>query len=80
MYVSDTHAWVYYLLNKLPKNLNKVFSSVEAAESIMLVPTIVLNECIHLAENGKISLTYNCTVCKTKRATRQNNRCYCSVL
>ena len=58
MYISDTHVWVYYLLNKLPENLNKIFSSVEKAENTMGVPTIVLNECIYLAEKGKILLEY----------------------
>ena len=58
MYVCDTHAWIYYLLNKLPPNLNSIFSSVEKGEDIILVPTIVLNECIHLVESRKISLTY----------------------
>lgn len=55
-YVSDTHAWVYYLLNKLPKKANKAFKSVEKGKSIMFVPTIALAECIYLIEGKKITL------------------------
>lgn len=57
-YVSDTHAWVFYLLDKLPKKANDVFLSVEKGRGFMFVPTIVLAECIHLIEGGKISLDY----------------------
>ena len=52
-YVSDTHAWVFYLLDKLPKKANDVFLSVEKGKAFMFVPTIVLAECIHLIEGEK---------------------------
>ena len=55
-YVADTHAWVFYLLNKLPEKTNDAFKSVEKGESIMFVPTIALAECIHLIEGKKIAL------------------------
>src|SRR3989344_3625549 len=58
MFVADTHAWVYYILDKLPKNLDGIFKSVERSESTMFIPTIVLTECIHLAETNKISISY----------------------
>ena len=55
-YVADTHAWVFYLLNKLPAKANNAFKSVEKGESIMFVPTIALAECIYLIEGKKIDL------------------------
>src|SRR3989338_9802793 len=58
MYVLDTHAWIYYLLNKLPKELDNIFASVEKYNDVMFVPTIVLNECIHIIDSGKISMDY----------------------
>ena len=59
MFVADTHAWVYYLLNKLPHKSNKVFTSIENGDDIILVPTISLSECVHLIERKRIVLTYN---------------------
>ena len=58
MYVSDTHAWIYYLLNRLPEKVDSIFTTVEKHDETMFVPTIVLNECIHIIESGKISLDY----------------------
>lgn len=57
-YVADTHAWVYYLLDRLPKDAEDAFSSAERGESIVFVPTISLAECVYLVENRKISLKY----------------------
>lgn len=59
MYVADTHAWVYYLLNKLPSASNQVFTSVENGDDIMFVPTIALCECVHLIGRNKLILTYD---------------------
>ena len=56
IYVADTHAWIYYLLNKLPIEAEKVFSKVEAFKEVMFIPTICLNECIYLIEKDKIKL------------------------
>ena len=38
MYVADTHAWIYYLLNKLPAKSNSIFASVERGEDFIVVP------------------------------------------
>jgi len=56
IYIADTHAWIYYLLNKLPVEAEKVFSKVEAFKEVMFIPTICLNECIYLIEKNKIKL------------------------
>lgn len=59
MYVADTHAWVYYLLNKLPRAANQVFSSTENGKEVMFMPTIALGECVYLIGKNKIILTYD---------------------
>lgn len=59
MFVADTHAWVYYLLDRLPSRTNSVFKSVESFKDTMFVPSIVLAECIHLIETKRIKLDYN---------------------
>jgi PIN domain nuclease of toxin-antitoxin system len=57
-YVTDTHAWIFYLLDKLPKKVNNIFISVEKGSDIMFIPTISLAECVYLVETGKIALDY----------------------
>ena len=59
MFVADTHAWVYYLLNKLPSKSNDIFTSVENGKDIIYVPSICLSECVHLIGTDKVLLTYN---------------------
>lgn len=59
MYVADTHAWIYYLLNKLPLTSNRVFADVEKGNDSIFVPTISLSECVHLIGSNKIILTYD---------------------
>lgn len=58
MYVADTHAWVYYLLNKLPRAANQVFTSTENGKDVMFVPTIALGECVYLIV---VPLTFDIT-------------------
>ncbi len=59
MYVADTHAWVGYLLGKLPRKADEVFLKAERAEEIILIPTIALAECVYLAEAERISLDFD---------------------
>ncbi|MBI4174705.1 MAG: PIN domain-containing protein [Candidatus Aenigmarchaeota archaeon] len=58
MYVADTHAWLYYILDKLPKTADQAFKLAESGLEVILVPSIALNECIWLIERGKISIDY----------------------
>lgn len=55
-YVSDTHAWVFYLLDKLPKKANDVFLSV--GQSFYVCSNNCSCRVLHLIEGGKISLDY----------------------
>jgi len=59
LYVTDTHAFIWYLLDNLPKKVDDIFKSVEKGESTIFVPTIVLAESLHLAENKKIDLNFD---------------------
>lgn len=58
MIVADTHAWIYYLLNKLPSKANEIFISAESGKETIAIPSICLVECTHLIETGKITTTY----------------------
>jgi len=55
-YVADTHAWVFYLLDRLPEKADEVFSRAERGGAYIFVPTIALAECVYLVEGGKIDL------------------------
>ena len=59
LYVTDTHAFVWYIAGKLPPKIDEVFRSAEKGESVIFIPTVVLAECLYLAENKKIDLDFN---------------------
>jgi len=68
-YIADTHAWVYYLFDKLPEKANEIFTSAEKGKSIIIVPSISLAECIHLIETRKIALSYEELFSKFEKST-----------
>jgi len=55
-YVADTHAWVFYLLDRLPEGANGAFLQAELGRAVVFVPTIALAESVYLVEKGKIAL------------------------
>lgn len=57
-YVADTHALIWYIIGRLPDNVNKIFKDAETGGSIIFVPTIVLAECKYLVKNKKVELDY----------------------
>ncbi len=66
MYLADTHAFVRYLLGRVPKKVDYIFRSAENGEDTIYIPTIVLAECLHLVEKGKIELDFNEMILKIK--------------
>lgn len=59
LYVTDTHALVWYIIGKLHDKVDAVFKSAEAGEATIFIPTIVLAECLYLVENEKIKLDFD---------------------
>lgn len=59
LYVTDTHALVWYILDTLPEAVDNVFTSAERGESTIFVPTIVLAECFYFVEKGKIDFNFD---------------------
>lgn len=57
-YVTDTYPLVWYMAEKLPQEVDKVFESAEKEDSVIYIPTIVLAECLYLKENEKIELDF----------------------
>jgi len=68
MYVADTHAWIYYLLDKLPAKSDEIFKSAEHGDIIMFVPTIVICESIYLVESGKVKLNFTSLFSKFEKS------------
>ena len=50
LYVTDTHALVWYVVGKLHDKVNEIFKSAETGKSTIFIPTIVLAECLYLVE------------------------------
>ena len=59
LYVSDTHALIWYTTGRLPKSTDAVFRSAEIGQSTIFIPTIVLAECLYLIENKKIGMDFD---------------------
>ena len=59
LYVTDSHTLIWYVLDKLPEKVNKIFESARKGELMIFVPTIVLVECLYLAEKDKIDLEFD---------------------
>ena len=66
LYVTDTHPFIWYLAGKLPPNVDEVFTSAEKGEAVIFIPTIVLAECLYLAEIGRIELDFVALLDKIK--------------
>jgi PIN domain nuclease of toxin-antitoxin system len=58
MFVADTHAFVYYLLNRLPIKVDKIFTLAELEKETILIPPICLAECLYLSECGKVVIPF----------------------
>lgn len=59
LYVTDTHAFVWYIHGTLPELIDDIFKSAEKGESTLFIPTIVLAECLYLVENNRIHLDFS---------------------
>jgi PIN domain nuclease of toxin-antitoxin system len=59
-YVADTHAFVWYLTDdsRLSRKARNAFESAEKGESVIIVPAIVLLECIDIADKKKVKVSF----------------------
>lgn len=70
-YVADTHAFIWYLTNdsKLSRNAWDIFDSADRGESVIIVPAIVLLECLDIADKKKVSIGFEEVVFKLSQAS-----------
>jgi PIN domain nuclease of toxin-antitoxin system len=60
MYVTDTHAFLWYLSEdkRLSKKALEAFEKCDNEEDIMIIPSIVLIEALFLCENKKVEMKF----------------------
>ena len=60
VYVTDTHPFLWYLAEdkRLSANAKKIFDKAEAGNEIIVVPTIVLAESMHILEEKRLLLKF----------------------
>jgi len=68
-YVVDTHPLIWYLAEKLPKNVDEIFKASENGDCVIFVPTIVLAECYYLIEDKRIQLNFNDVLAKIEESS-----------
>jgi len=69
-YVTDTHAFLWYLTNspKLSSKARAIFDSCDLGEATIIIPAIVLLECIDIFDKKKIKLDFEDIVSKILQA------------
>ena len=69
LYVVDTHPLIWYLAEKLPGNIDKIFKASENGDCVIFIPAIVLAECYYLIEDGRIQLNFNDILAKIEESS-----------
>ena len=70
-YVTDTHAFLWYLLNspKLSKKAWSVFESVERGNAVLILSVIVLLECIDIFDKKKVAGSFEEIISKITQSS-----------
>jgi len=65
-YVADTHSFLWYLTDspKLSKRAREIFASCDRGEITIIIPAIVLLECIDIFDKKKINFKFEELVSK----------------
>jgi PIN domain nuclease of toxin-antitoxin system len=69
-YVTDTHSFIWYLIDspKLSLKARDIFDSCERGEAVIIIPAIVLLECIDIFDKKKVELNFEEIVLKISQA------------
>ena len=70
-YVTDTHSFLWYLTDspKLSKKARVIFDSCDRGEVTIIIPAIVLLECIDIFDKKKISSNFEEIITKIYQST-----------
>jgi PIN domain nuclease of toxin-antitoxin system len=60
MYVADAHAFLWFLLDdpKLGKKALKIFRACDLGKEIVVIPSIVLLECMYVCEKKRVNFDF----------------------
>ena len=69
-YVADTHAFLWYLTNdpRLGRKATRVFESADTGEISIIIPAIVLLECIDILDKKKVVFDFEAILSKIVHA------------
>jgi PIN domain nuclease of toxin-antitoxin system len=69
MYVTDTHSLIWFLTKdeRLGVKANKIFRLCDQGKEIIVIPAIVLLECLYICERKKVDLKFREILLKIKR-------------
>jgi len=69
-YVTDTHSFIWYLMDspKLSQKAKAVFDACERGDAVIIIPAIVLLECIDIFDKKKVNLNFEEIVLKIFQA------------
>lgn len=61
MYVADSHAFIWFLTEdeRLGENARKIFLSADNGDAVIVIPSIVLLETLHVCEERKAELMFS---------------------
>lgn len=62
MFVTDTHALIWYILKKAPQKVRNIFKKAESNKEVVYIPTITLAEIFHAVLKERIQLDYDETL------------------
>lgn len=65
-YIVDTHAFLWYLLDspKLSRKARAAFAMGDAGQAMIVIPAIVLLECIDILDKKKVALPFEAILSK----------------
>ncbi len=60
MFVTDTHSFIWFLTKdkRLPPKIKEIFRSCDRGEEIIIVPSIVLLECLYICERKNVNIKF----------------------
>lgn len=59
-YVIDTHTFLWYLADdsRLSSKARSIFTLSEAGRAVIIIPAVVLLECIDILDKGKVNINF----------------------
>ena len=69
MYVTDAHSFLWFLSkdDRLSKNALEIFRSCDKGKEIVIIPSIVLLECLYVCERKRINFEFREILLKIQR-------------